>query len=114
MKWHEMRTETQAAINKWARKFFENKIDNDILEELILLSNNFTVNQNIKVDEEIEFQYNLADYCLISTEELKKEKTVYNFSNFMNWDNLDDYANKLYYKHRMGFSRRVIKNVLRS
>jgi radical SAM superfamily enzyme YgiQ (UPF0313 family) len=114
MKWHDKRDETQAAINKWARNFFKDMLDNELLEELILLSNNFTVNQHITSDTHVNFKYNLADYCLISSEELKKEDLTYKFSNFMAWKNIDEYADKLYYKHRMGFSRRIIKNVFRS
>lgn len=108
MKWHEQREKTQNAINKWAKKYFKNKIDPDLLNELIILSNNFTVNQNIKDDTYIDFNWNLAEYCNLSSVELEKKTIKYKFSNLMTWDSVDEYADKLYYKHRIGFSRRII------
>lgn len=108
MKWHERRVETQSAINKWARNYFKDNISKELLESLIVLSNSFTVNQDVLEDTFMEFDWNIADYCNISNAELINEKTRYKFSNFMLWNDLDEYADKLYYKHRMGFSRRII------
>ena len=109
MKWHEQRNETQFAINKWAKEYFKDKINSDILTELILLSNSFTVDQNTKEDTVLKFNYNLPEYCNLSTVDLKKETVEYKFSNLMEWNTIDEYADKLYYKHRIGFSRRIIK-----
>jgi radical SAM superfamily enzyme YgiQ (UPF0313 family) len=108
MKWHEQRLETQAAINNWAKSYFKDKIDHELLDELILLSDNFTVNQNIKEDSYIEFNWNLAEYCNLSETKLEKQTIKYKFSNLMTWQTDDEYADKLYYKHRFGFSRRII------
>jgi hypothetical protein len=109
MKWHEQRNKTQLAINKWAEEYFKDKINSDILTDLILLSNSFTVNQNTKEDTVLKFNYNLPEYCNLSTVDLKKETVEYKFSNLMEWNTIDEYADKLYYKHRIGFSRRIIK-----
>lgn len=111
MKWHERREEVQAAINKWANTYFKDKIDQTLLNELVILSNNFPVNQNVKQDTEIEFSCNIADYCNYSLEELKHKPTKYRFSNLMNWKTASEYRDKLYYKHRIGFSRRLIQQL---
>ena len=107
-KWHEQRTQVQESINRWARNYFKDSIEQDLLEELIILSDNFPINQNIKEDTQITFSWNLSDYCNYSLDTLKKTPTTYNFSNLMDFEDMDEYVDKLYYKHRVGFSRRII------
>ena len=109
--WHKNRKQTQLAINNWAKNYFKNKISSALLDDLILLSNNFPVNKDIKENTQITLNWNLGDFCNLSTVSLIEKKETYEFSNVMDWKNSNEFFDKLNYKHRYGFSRRLLRNI---
>jgi hypothetical protein len=110
IEWHNNRDQVLDVINSWARKYFS-QIDQLLVDELLKFSNLAVVNCNRKNAVTCEFHFNFHEYCS-SDLDFKHSRIIYEFSNALQWDHINDFKDKLFYKNRSGFSLQKIKPVI--
>jgi hypothetical protein len=108
--WHKNRDQVLGIINSWARQYFS-QIDQALIDELLKFSNLAVVNCNRKNAVTCEFHFNFHEYCS-SDLDFKHGRIIYEFSNTLPWDHIDDFKDKLFYKNRSGFSLQKIKPII--
>jgi radical SAM superfamily enzyme YgiQ (UPF0313 family) len=108
MEWQYNKEHIQEKINLWAIKLLKDKISSIVLDELLLVSNSFTVNYKNKDTIELNLTTNIPEYILKTDVELNFIHSAYIAKNLTDWDDLEDFKAKLALRHRYGFSKRII------
>ena len=111
MKWQTNRNHVQQRINEWTQNLLGNKVEQEIIDDIITVSNTYTVNYKKLSDDIYNIKYNIPSYALTSEKTLKKNPFVVKAKNLTDWDDLDDFQAKLALRHRFGFSRRILEYV---
>jgi radical SAM superfamily enzyme YgiQ (UPF0313 family) len=111
MEWQYNRKHVQQKINLWALKLLGNQVNSTILENLLTVSNSYTVNYENINDIDLNLKYNIPDYVLKTDIKLHNIGYKYIAKNLTEWDNLEDFKAKLALRHRYGFSKRIIKRI---
>lgn len=110
MEWQYNRKHVQQKINIWALNLLGKKVDSVLIENLLRVSNAFTVNYENQDNIDLNLEYNIPDYVLNSTVDLEKNSYIYTAKNLTDWSDLEDFKAKLALRHRYGFSKRIITN----
>ena len=111
MEWQTNRSHVQQKINQWTQNLLGNKVDQDIVEDVIRVSNTYTVNYKQLNDDVYNLKYNIPSYTLTSEKNLKQNPFVVKAKNLTDWDDLEDFKAKLALRHRFGFSKRILEYV---
>lgn len=106
---HMHRNLVQAAVEKWASKYFVD-IDEDLTEDVLFFNRMFSVNFNKPNIEKYYFNYNLYEYITFD-QELKNTTVEYTFEPLRTWDDFYDFRSKLHFLNRSGFGTNLIANV---
>lgn len=108
MEWQKYRKHVQQKINLWALDLLGGKVDPTLIENLLSVSNSFTVNYDNKEEIDLNLVYNIPDYVLKTSTDLNNNSYKYIAKNLTDWDDLEDFKAKLALRHRYGFSKRII------
>lgn len=108
MEWQYNRKHVQQKINTWALNLLGGKVDSTLIEDLLRVSNAFTVNYEDQNNINLSLTYNIPEYVLKTETELNKSNYRYIAKNLLDWDDLEDFKAKLALRHRYGFSKRNI------
>jgi radical SAM superfamily enzyme YgiQ (UPF0313 family) len=108
MEWQKYRKHVQQKINLWAIELLSKKAEPTLIENLLCVSNSFTVNYNNKEEIDLNLVYNIPDYVLKTSTDLNNNSYKYIAKNLTDWDDLEDFKAKLALRHRYGFSKRNI------
>jgi len=108
MEWQYNRKHVQQKINVWALELLGNQVNSTILENLLNVSNSYTINYENINDIDLNLKYNIPDYVLKTDTKLHNIGYKYIAKNLTEWDNLEDFKAKLALRHRYGFSKRII------
>lgn len=111
MEWQYNRKHVQQKINTWALNLLGGKVDSTLIEDLLRVSNAFTVNYEDRNDIDLSLTYNIPEYVLKTDTELNKNNFKYVAKNLTDWDDLEDFKAKLALRHRYGFSKRIITDI---
>lgn len=111
MEWQYNRKHVQQKINTWALNLLGGKVDSTLIEDLLRVSNAFTVNYEDRNDIDLSLTYNIPEYVLKTSTDLNKNNFKYVAKNLTDWDDLEDFKAKLALRHRYGFSKRIITDI---
>lgn len=106
--WHINRALIQQIITEWANDFFK-EVDQELLKTVTDFNFAYVTNKknNYKTIRKT-YQYNIHEYCN-GNQPLEKKVFEYEFSNTLEWENDNDFFEKLHYRHRNGFSMQKVK-----
>lgn len=108
MQWQYNRQHMQTVINTWAQNLLGNRVTQQLITQVLQVSDNFTVDyQNTDVIK-MELDYNIPEYTLTSVPELLLGDYNVVARNLTDWDDLEDFKAKLALRHRYGFSKRLL------
>lgn len=108
MQWQYNRLHVQGVINHWAQNLLGNRVAQDLIQDVLTMSNSYTVDYNNKLPIDLQLKYNIAEYALTSKPDLQSGTFDIRAENLTDWDDLEDFKAKLALRHRYGFSKRVI------
>jgi putative methyltransferase len=103
---HNYRNYIQDKIANWATETFTN---DELLDQVIDFNNTYITNKNRKERTITEYSYNIYDY-IVNNQNLNQITTVYKFSNRVDWEDDNDFYEKVYYRARFGFNLQEISN----
>jgi hypothetical protein len=103
---HNYRNYIQDKIANWATETFTN---DELLDQVIDFNNTYITNKNRKGRTITEYSYNIYDY-IVNNQNLNQITTVYKFSNRVDWEDDNDFYEKVYYRARFGFNLQEISN----
>lgn len=109
IEWHKNRQRVINSIQTWAKDYFVN-VDITLIQDLLKFSEKFVVDYKRHSSAITEFSYNFNEYCNGDTDLIKKQ-IKYKFSNALEWSDINDFKDKLFYKNRSGFSIQQIEKV---
>ena len=107
IQWHNHRKKIQTAIKKWVKNYFKD-VTEEILNDVIKISDLYVVNKDIHVDITENFNYNINEVANHGAP-LLSEKVTYTFKNKITWIDDIDFKEKLFYKNRNGFSIKTVE-----
>jgi hypothetical protein len=108
--WHTNRHHLEKVIGLWAKNYFSN-LNSNLINDVLEFNFDYVTNiKNIKTTFRKQYQYNLHEYCNAGSK-LENSEYLYEFSNAIEWDNDNDFFEKLHYRHRNGFPTQKVKNI---
>jgi radical SAM superfamily enzyme YgiQ (UPF0313 family) len=109
MEWQYNRERVQQRINIWTLGLLGNTVPLRLIEDVLTVSNAYTVNYKNPNDIALDLTYNIPEYVLKTDTQLLNGSHKFIAANLTNWDDLEDFKAKLALRHRYGFSKRIIK-----